>query len=77
MARKNIGSVMCAGIVAMLIAQTIENIGMTLGLLPIIGITLPFMSYGGSSVLSIYMSLGMVLSIYRFRGKYFFEREPS
>ena len=77
MARKNIGSVICAGVAAMLIAQTIENIGMTLGLLPIIGITLPFMSYGGSSVLSIYMSLGIVMSVYRFRGKYFFEREPS
>ncbi len=77
MARKNIGSVICAGVAAMLIAQAIENIGMTLGLLPIIGITLPFISYGGSSVLSIYMSLGIVMSVYRFRGKYFFEREPS
>jgi len=77
MARKNIGSVICAGVAAMLIAQTIENIGMTLGLLPIIGITLPFMSYGGSSVLSIFLSLGIVMSVYRFRGKYFFEREPS
>ncbi len=77
MARKDIGSVICAGVATMIIAQAVENIGMTLGLLPIVGITLPFMSYGGSSVLSMFMSIGIVMSVYRFRGKYFFEREPS
>ena len=76
-ARKDIGATICAGIVAMLVAQAAENIGMTLGVLPIIGITLPFVSYGGSSVLSIFVSLGIVLSISRYRNKYFFEREPS
>ena len=76
-ARKDIGAAICGGVAAMIIAQAVENIGMTLGVLPIIGITLPFVSYGGSSVLSLYLSLGLVLSIYRYRSKYFFEREPT
>jgi len=76
-ARKDIGTSLCIGVSAMIIAQTVENIGMSLGLLPIIGITLPFMSYGGSSVLSLFLSVGVVMSVYRFRSKYFFEREPS
>ncbi len=75
--RKDIGAVICSGVVAMLIAQTLENIGMTLGVLPIIGITLPFISYGGSSVLSIFLALGIVMSVHRYKSKYFFEREPS
>ena len=75
--RKDIGSTICSGIVAMIIAQAAENIGMTLGILPIIGITLPFVSYGGSSVLSLFLALGIVLSISRYKSKYFFEREPS
>ncbi|MBE6718502.1 MAG: rod shape-determining protein RodA [Ruminococcaceae bacterium] len=76
-ARKDIGSAICAGVIAMIIAQTVENIGMCLGVLPIIGITLPFVSYGGSSVLSLFLSIGIVMSVYRYRSKYFFEREPS
>ena len=76
-ARKDIGAAMCAGIAAMIIGQAIENIGMSLGLLPIIGITLPFISYGGSSVLSLFISMGLVLSINRYRSKYFFEREKA
>ena len=52
----------CAGVSAMLIAQTIENIGMCTGLLPVIGLTLPLFSYGGSSVLAVYMALGLISS---------------
>lgn len=52
----------CAGISAMLIAQTIENIGMCTGLMPVIGLTLPLFSYGGSSVLAVYMALGLISS---------------
>lgn len=76
-ARKDIGSTICSGVIAMIIAQTVENIGMSLGVLPIIGITLPFVSYGGSSILSLYFSLGVILSVNRYRSKYFFEREPT
>ncbi len=54
----------CAGIAGMLIIQTVENIGMCLCMLPVVGITLPFMSAGGSSVLAIYIIFSMVHSIY-------------
>lgn len=52
-----------AGILAVLIFQQIQNIGMTLGLLPIMGITLPFISYGGSSLLSYMILVGMLFNI--------------
>ena len=57
---------MCYGFAAMLAAQTIVNIGMCLELLPVIGITLPFFSAGGSSNLCVYIGVGLILSIYRF-----------
>ena len=44
-------------------AQTVENLGMCLAVLPVVGITLPFMSYGGSSVLGIYFMMGIVQSV--------------
>ena len=52
-----------AGILGMLIFQQIQNIGMTVGLLPITGITLPFVSYGGSSLLSYMLIVGILLNI--------------
>ena len=52
-----------SGIISMLVFQQIQNIGMTLGLLPITGITLPFISYGGSSLLSYMLIVGIVLNI--------------
>lgn len=62
-ARKRYGSYICIGIVSVLIAQTFENVGMCLAMLPVVGITLPLMSYGGSSVFSIYLMIGVVQSI--------------
>ena len=59
----------------MLIAQTTENIGMCLAMLPVVGITLPFFSYGASSLVSMYMCMGVVQSIYSHNKKYYFERE--
>lgn len=59
-------SLMCYGMAAMIAAQTIINIGMCLKVLPVIGITLPFLSAGGSSNLCIYIGIGLMLSIYRF-----------
>ena len=53
------------GVFAMLAFQMIENIGMSLGLLPIIGITLPFFSAGGSSMIAVFAGIGLVLSVYR------------
>lgn len=52
-----------AGIIGMLLFQQVQNIGMTLGLLPITGITLPFISYGGSSLLSYLILVGIILNI--------------
>lgn len=52
-----------AGILGMLIFQQIQNIGMTVGLLPITGITLPFVSYGGSSLLSYMLIVGILINI--------------
>ena len=52
-----------AGILGMLIFQQVQNIGMTVGLLPITGITLPFISYGGSSLLSYMLLVGILLNI--------------
>ena len=54
-----------AGILGMLVFQQIQNIGMTVGLLPITGITLPFISYGGSSLLSYMLLIGILLNISR------------
>lgn len=51
------------GIISILIFQQIQNIGMTIGLLPIMGITLPFISYGGSSLLSYMILIGMLFNI--------------
>ena len=52
-----------AGVIGMLIYQQVQNIGMTFGLMPITGITLPFISYGGSSLLSYMLAIGIVFNI--------------
>ncbi len=60
---KNINKYLIAGIVGMLIYQQVQNIGMTIGLMPITGITLPFISYGGSSLLSYMIMIGIIFNI--------------
>lgn len=62
-ARNKLGTYMCMGVAAMLIFQTFENIGMCVGLFPVTGITLPFFSYGGSSLLTTMMAIGLVMSV--------------
>lgn len=64
--RKNIEDTdkyIVAGILGMLLFQQVQNIGMTVGLFPITGITLPFVSYGGSSLLSYMLLVGILLNI--------------
>ena len=61
--RNRIDKYVVSGILAMLIYQQIQNIGMNIGLLPITGITLPFISYGGSSLLSYMIIIGILLNI--------------
>ncbi|MPM24632.1 putative peptidoglycan glycosyltransferase FtsW [bioreactor metagenome] len=53
----------CVGMAGMLIFQTVENIGMCLFVMPVIGLTLPFFSYGGSSVVTLYAAMGIVSGI--------------
>ena len=55
--------VVCFGAAAALIFQVTINIGMNLGVMPVIGLTLPFISYGGSSILSLYAMLGLVSGV--------------
>ncbi len=57
------GSMLTVGIVSSLLFSLLQNIGMTIGLMPITGITLPFMSYGGSSMLTNFMAVAIVLNI--------------
>lgn len=67
-----LGCFICSGVAAMLIIQILENIGMCLGIMPIIGITLPFLSYGGSSALSVYIAIGLILSVSTHKDNTFF-----
>ena len=57
------GALIIIGVIGMFASQIFENIGMTMGLMPVTGITLPFISMGGSSVLTSMLSVGIVLSI--------------
>lgn len=63
-ARDNFGSLLAVGVTAMLIAHVFENIGMTIGLMPMTGIPLPFISYGGSNMLTNMIGVGIVLNVY-------------
>jgi len=67
------GTYLCAGVIGMLTFQVFQNIGMTIGLLPITGIPLPFFSYGGSSLLTYMIAVGIVLNVQLRTRKYFFE----
>lgn len=60
-----------SGVLGMLLFQQIQNIGMTVGLLPITGITLPFISYGGSSLLSYMIIIGIIINISSSKAKRF------
>ena len=62
-ARRDYGSYLCVGVAAVMIAQILENVGMCLGLLPVVGLTLPFVSCGGSSLLATFMLMGIVHSV--------------
>ncbi len=63
-ARDYSGKMLCVGVFSMIASQSVLNIGMVLGLLPVIGITLPFFSSGGTSILSVLMGIGLVQSVY-------------
>lgn len=61
------GFYLCVGVAAVMVAQILENVGMCLGILPVIGITLPFLSCGGSSLLATFVLMGVVHSVWSHR----------
>jgi rod shape determining protein RodA len=63
-AKNLFGALIAGGIVAMLLFQVFVNVGMTIGIMPITGIPLPLLSYGGSSVLTTFLAVGLLQSIY-------------
>ena len=71
-AKDNIGSYIAIGVAGILCFHMIENIGMTMGLLPITGVPLPFVSYGGSSLLTNFICIGLVLNVSARRQKAIF-----
>ena len=64
LARDEFGMLLCTGVMVMLAVQVFENVGMTMGIMPITGIPLPLVSYGGSALLMTLISLGLVLSVH-------------
>jgi rod shape determining protein RodA len=64
MAKNLFGTLIAAGILAMFMFQVFVNVGMTIGIMPITGVPLPLMSYGGSSVLVTFIALGLLQSIH-------------
>jgi rod shape determining protein RodA len=64
LAHEYTGTLLCVGVLAMLVFQVFESIGMTMGIMPITGIPLPFVSYGGSSILTSFMAVGLVESVH-------------
>jgi rod shape determining protein RodA len=63
LAKDEFGTLICVGVLAMLLFQIFENVGMTMGITPIAGIPLPFVSYGGSAMLSCFAGVGLVLNV--------------
>lgn len=70
LARDPFGTLICVGVFTYLLFQTFQNVGMTVRLMPITGVPLPFISYGGSSLLTGFLALGLVQSVavHRHRG---------
>jgi rod shape determining protein RodA len=62
-ARDRFGATVCVGCAALLFWHVLFNVGMVTGLLPVVGVTLPLISYGGSSVLTVFMALGLVMNV--------------
>ena len=63
----DMGKYICVGIFAMIFAQSVINIGMCTSVLPVIGVTLPFFSAGGTSLLCLFLGVGLVLNVYMHR----------
>jgi rod shape determining protein RodA len=64
LARDFFGTLVCVGVLGLLLFQVFQNMGMTMGIMPITGIPLPLMSYGGSSTLTVFAAIGLVLNVH-------------
>ena len=64
LSRDLLGTYICAGVFSMLLWQIFQNVAMTLGLMPITGLPMPFISYGGSGMLAYFMMFGLVQSVH-------------
>nr|HEX4317053.1 rod shape-determining protein RodA [Kofleriaceae bacterium] len=62
-ARDRLGAVICVGVAAMTFWHVVVNIAMVLGLAPVVGVTLPFISYGGSSLITFFLAMGLVANV--------------
>jgi rod shape determining protein RodA len=71
--RDMLGRLIAAGVAAVILFQSVVNIGMNLGLMPVTGIPLPFVSYGGSSLLTLMLAIGLVESVAMRRKKLEFD----
>lgn len=71
------GVYICVGVIALFTFQIFQNIGMTVGLMPITGIALPFISYGGSALITNMMALGLVTSVHLRTKTYMFDEDES
>ena len=63
LAPDKMGTLICVGVMALLVFQVFENVGMTMGIMPVAGIPLPLMSYGGSAVIATFAAIGLVLNV--------------
>lgn len=75
--KDSMGSMICVGVFSMFAVQTIVNIGMVLRILPVVGLTLPFFSSGGTSAVSGFMAVGLVLSVYMHRKNLMFSDQGN
>ena len=62
-ARDRVGAVICVGVAAMTFWHVVVNVAMVLGLAPVVGVTLPFVSYGGSSLVTFFLAMGLVANV--------------
>jgi rod shape determining protein RodA len=70
--REPLGSLLAAGAISMLIFHTLVNIGMSISIMPITGLPLPFVSYGGSNLLASFIAFGLLQNVYIRRDKIVF-----
>jgi rod shape determining protein RodA len=63
-AKDHFGTLLCTGVLVMLLFHVFQNVGMTMGIMPITGIPLPLMSYGGSATIMTFMAIGLVLNVH-------------